>query len=364
MAPNKKIKMTKDWNRKSICSVGHEPRYPELFDLIIIGAGPAGMTAAVYAARRKMKILFICGEIGGQMNYANDISNWTGVAQSTGPGLRDQFYAHVKSVDNDNAHFDLWVRENEKVTGVSKVTEFPTEQGEGTENSHPERSVGSEVFYVATEGEQVFKSKTVLCTTGKKPRTLNIPGEDMAMKGNGLSFAATQDAPLYKDQEMVVIGGGNSAMDVTVQLMGFAKNITLMTNLDHLIGEACLMEKVKQSEKVNIKYEVNVEEILLDKNQKVRGVRLSQSGGDSFEHECEGIFEEIGQTPATKFLEGFVDLNEHKEIITDRLMNTNVPGFFAAGDCNNGHHKQVIVSAGEGAIGALQAYEYLLNHDV
>ena len=277
------------------------------------------------------------------MNYDNDISNWTGVAQSTGPGLRDQFFAHVKSVDNDNAHFDLWVRENEKVTGVSKV--------------------GNE-FFVATEGEHVFKSKTVLCTTGKKPRTLNIPGEDIAMKGNGLSFAATQDAPLYKDKTMVVIGGGNSAMDVTVQLMGFAKHVTLMTNLDHLIGEACLMEKVKQSDKVDIKYEVNVEEILLNNNDKVRGVRLTESRGEPFEFKCEGIFEEIGQTPATKFLAGFVDLNDQGEIITDRVMNTNVPGFFAAGDCNDGHHKQVIVSAGEGAVGALQAYEYLLNNDV
>ena len=335
--------MAKDWNRDGICSVGHEPRYPQIFDLIIIGAGPAGMTAAVYAARRKMKILFICGDIGGQMNYANDISNWTGVAQSTGPGLRDQFFSHVKKVDDDNAHFDLWVREKEKVSGVSKV--------------------GDE-FFVATEGKHVFKSKTVLCTTGKKPRTLGIPGEDIAMKGNGLSFAATQDAPLYKDKEMVVIGGGNSAMDVTVQLMGFAKHITLMTNIDKLMGEGCLMEKIKQSEKVTIKYNVNVEEVLLNADSKVRGVRLTEAGGEAVEHECEGIFEEIGQTPATKFLEGVVDLNDRGEIITNRVMNTNVPGLFAAGDCNDGYHKQVIVAAGEGAVGALQAYEYLLNHNI
>ena len=204
----------------------------------------------------------------------------------------------------------------------------------------------------------------MLCTTGKKPRTLNIPGEDIAMRGNGLSFAATQDAPLYKDKEMVVIGGGNSAMDVTVQLMGFAKKITLMTNLDHLIGEACLMDKVKASDKVEVKYEVKVEEVLLGKDHKVRGVRMQEGEGDAYEFACEGIFEEIGQTPATKFLEDLVELNEHQEIVTDRLMNTNVPGLFAAGDCNDGYHKQVIVSAGEGAVGALQAYEYLLKHDV
>lgn len=335
--------MSKDWSRDSVCSVGHEPRYPKLFDLIIVGAGPAGMTAAVYAARRKMKILFICGEIGGQMNYANDISNWTGVAQSTGPGLRDQFFSHVKRVDDDNAHFDLWVREKEKVAEVSKA---------------------KDEFTVITESGHTFKSKTVLCTTGKKPRVLGIPGESIAMKGNGLSFAATQDAPLYKDKEMVVIGGGNSAMDVTVQLMGFSKHITLMTNIDKLIGEACLMEKIKQSEKVTIKYNANVEEVLLDENSKVRAVRLTENKGEAYEHNCQGIFEEIGQTPATKFLEGLVGLNDRGEIITDRVMNTNVSGFFAAGDCNDGYHKQVIVAAGEGAVGALQAYEYLLKHDV
>lgn len=332
--------MIKDGNRQGICSVGHEPKYPEIFDLIIIGAGPAGMTAAVYAARRKMKILFICGDIGGQMNYANDISNWTGVAQSTGPGLRDQFFAHVKNVDDDNAHFDLWVRTKEQVVEVSKT---------------------EDQFSVTTDSGHTFKSKTVLCTTGKNPCTLGILGEEIAMKGNGLSFAATQDAPLYKDKNMVVIGGGNSAMDVTVQLMGFAKHITLMTNLNDLIGEACLMEKVENSDKIEIKYEVQVEEILLDKRNKVRAVRITEGGGVAYEHLCEGIFEEIGQTPATQFLNGFVDLNDQGEIITDRVMNTNVPGFFAAGDCNDGYHKQVIVAASEGAIGALQAYEYLLK---
>jgi len=298
------------------------------------------MTAAIYAARRKMKILLVCGNVGGQMNYCNDISNWTGVAQSTGPSLRDQFFAHVKKVDDDNAHFDLWVREKQKVSGVTKV---------------------GEEFFVATEGKHVFKAKTVLCTAGKIPRVLNIPGEDIAMQGNGLSFAATQDAPLYKDKKMVIIGGGNAAMDVAVQLMGFATHITLLTNLDHLIGEACLMEKVKKSEKVDIKYEVNVEEILLDKKQKVRGVRLTEGKGEAYELDCEGIFEEIGQVPATGFLNDFVELNEHGEIKTDRLMNTSVPGFFAAGDCNDGYHKQVVVAAGEGAVGALQAYEYLLK---
>ncbi len=332
----------KDWGREDSCTVNFSPPYPEVFDTIIIGAGPAGMTAAIYAARRKMKILLICGNIGGQMNYCNDISNWTGVAQSTGPNLRDQFFSHVKKVDDDNAHFDLWVREDERVQHI-------TQNDEG-------------VFAITTEKKNTFVTKTVVCTSGKKPRTLQIPGEQTAMKGNGLSFSATQDAPLYKDKKMVIIGGGNSAMDVAMQLDKFTDDITLMTNLDHLIGEACLAEKVKKADHIEVKYNIAVKEILLDDNDKVRGVVYSEDGSKDQTIECEGIFEEIGQTPATKFLEGFVDLNDQGEIVVDKVMNTSREGFFAAGDCNDGYHKQVIVAAGEGAIAALQAHEYLLKN--
>ncbi len=319
-----------------------EPDYPDVFDTIIIGAGPAGMTAAVYAARRKLKILLVCGNVGGQMNYASDISNWTGVAQSTGAGLREQFFSHVKNVDNDNDHFDLWVREDEK---VEKITQSD-----------------DRVFTVTTEKGDSFFSRTIVCTSGKKPRTLGIPGEDVAMKGNGLSFSATQDAPLYKDKKMVVIGGGNSAMDVSLQLDKFTDDIVIMTNIDKLIGEGCMMEKINKSPNIDVKYNTIVREVLLDDNSKVRGVRFTEDGGEEQEIECEGIFEEIGQTPATKFLEGFVDLNEQGEIITDRVMNTSRPGFFAGGDCNDGYHKQVIVAAGEGAVAALQAHEYILKN--
>lgn len=332
--------MTKDWQRASAESHQNNPKYPTIFDTIIIGAGPAGMTAAIYGARRKLKVLMICGEIGGQMNWCSDIANWTGVAQSTGPGLRDQFFEHVHQVDEDNEHFDLWLRENEKVNGVTKV---------------------ADEFFVATDGDKVFKAKTIICTAGKKPRVLNIPGEDIAMRGNGLSFSATQDSPLYKDKKMVVIGGGNSAMDVALQLDKFTDDITIMTNLDHLIGEEAMMEKIEASPHLQVKYEVDLQEILLDKNQKVRGVRLSEGGGEPYEFECEGIFEEVGQTPATSFVDGLVDLNDQGEIITDRVMNSSLSGFFAAGDCNDGYHKQVIVAAGEGAIAALQAHEYLLK---
>jgi len=322
--------------------VEFQPPYPQLFDTIIIGAGPAGMTAAIYGARRKMKILLICGEIGGQMMSSSDIENYTGVGQATGPELTKQFYNHVRKVDDDNDHYDLWVQENQKVVSVA---------GSFDEN-----------FKITTTLGEIFESKTVICTSGKIPRTLNVPGEKVAMNGNGLSFCATCDAPLYRNKKMVVIGGGNSAMDVTLQLEKFTDDITIFTHSDKLHGEVVMMEKIQNSSKIKIKYHISTEEILLNEKNKVKGVLISENKEKSYIFECEGIFEEIGQIPATKFLKDFIKLNDKDEIPTTRTCNTEIPGFFAGGDCTDQIHKQVIVAAGEGAIVALEAHEYILKH--
>jgi len=180
-----------------------DPEYPAIFDVIIIGGGPAGMTAAIYAARRKMKALIITGKTGGQMMWSSDIENYTGVGQATGPELTKIFFDHVKKVDADNDHFDLWVREEEKVLSIISKDNLFFIESKNKKNSEP---------------SQEFLSHTIVITTGKIPRTLNIPGESIAMKGNGLSFCATCDAPLYYDKHMAIIGGGNSAMDVAIQL--------------------------------------------------------------------------------------------------------------------------------------------------
>lgn len=329
-----------DWNRASRCEIAGEPPYPEIFDTIVIGAGPAGMTAGVYAARRKLKTLMICGNIGGQMKWASDIENWTGVTQATGTELTNQFYAHIKKIDDDNSHFDLWLRENEKAASIKKSADF---------------------FEITTDNDKSFKTKSIVIVSGKIPRTLQIPGEEIAMKGNGLSFSATSDAPLYEGKKMVVIGGGNSALDVSLQLAKYTDDITIMTNLDHLIGETCLMHRVEENPNIKVRYNIATKEVMLNKDNKVSGLKLSEDGQIDEIFECEGIFEEIGQTPATKFVEGVVELNDGKEIIVDRQMKTSVPGIFAAGDCTNEIHKQTIVAAGQGAIAALEAHEYVIK---
>lgn len=314
--------------------------YPDTFDTIIIGAGPAGMTAAIYAARRKMKILLICGEVGGQMVSSSDIENWTGVAQATGPELTKQFYDHVKKVDDDNDHFDLWVREFEFVQSVSGTFETG--------------------FEVITDTGKRFTSKTIICTTGKVPRTLKVPGEDIAMKGNGLSFCATCDSPLYRGKKMVVIGGGNSAMDAALQLDKYTDDITILVYENELMGETCMQEKLEESPRVTIISNADTKEILLNEKNRVRGVRYEKNGKEHVV-ECEGIFEEIGQTPATGFVSHIVKMNDEKEIETNRRCETSTKGVFAGGDCTTQPHKQVVVAAAEGAMCALEAHELLLR---
>ncbi|MEI7511645.1 MAG: FAD-dependent oxidoreductase [Candidatus Peregrinibacteria bacterium] len=318
-----------------------KPAPPKIFDVLIIGAGPAGMTAAVYASRRKMTIGLLCGHIGGQMMWSSDIENYTGVKQATGPELTSRFYSHIKKVHDDSEHFDLWVMEDQYVKTIS-----------GNFEEH---------FTITTEKGDTYTARTVVCTSGKIPKTLHVPGEEIAMKGNGLSFCATCDAPLYKDKKMVVLGGGNSAMDVVLQLQKFTDDITLITNIDHLIGEEVMMGKITMSPRVTVKYSTLTHEILLNEQGKVRAVLVSTHGGEQYEIACDGIFEEIGQMPATQFLEGFLPLNEGKEIPINRRCETSVKGFFAAGDCSDEPHKQVIVATGQGAIAALEAHELLLR---
>ncbi len=312
------------------------PKCPYVFDVIILGAGPAGMTAAIYAARRRMKALLICGKVGGQMMWSSDIENYTGTAQATGPELTKQFYEHIQKVDDDNASYDLWVREKEKVKKIKKE---------------------KDIFQVITDKKRTYRSRTIVVATGKIPKTLSVPGEKVAMAGNGLSFCATCDAPLYRNKKMAIIGGGNSAMDVGIQLLKITDSITIFVNTNHLIGETVLMEKILKHPKITVKYNAYVQEILLNKKKKVRGVSYMQEGKQK-EFLCEGIFEEIGQKPATEFLDGFLTLNAGREIPTNRRCHTKAKGVFAAGDCSDRPHTQVSDAAGEGAIAALEAHDF------
>lgn len=308
------------------------------YDLVIIGGGPAGMTAAVYAARRKLDTLMVAKTIGGQTAWSADIENYLGFNMVTGPDLTTKFYQHVKRFDDDNATFDL-----ELVEGVDVQSVAPAAGG----------------FTVTLADTRSATCRAVLVAAGKVPRMLKVPGEAELM-GKGVTFCATCDAPLFHGKTVAVVGGGNSALDATLQLRKLCPKVYVVTVNPALTGEQIMVDQVLASANVTVLTDCETLEIMGD--SKVTGVRLRhRATGLEEKISVQGVFEEIGYEPATEFLQGVVQLNEHHEVVIDTYNRTSVPGIFAAGDITTVPVKQIVVAAGEGAKAALQAYEYLLR---
>ncbi len=296
-----------------------------MYELIIIGAGPAGITASIYAARKSMKFLTIAKDIGGQAALSSDIENYTGYQYITGSELAKKFEEHVREFSADV-----------KYEEVVKV-----ESSDGT-------------FRVITE-KGSYDSKSLIVATGAKPRSLNVPGE-REFKNRGVTYCATCDAPLFPDKSVAVIGGGNSGLDATLQLERIAKKIYLIEISPALRGDVVMHEKVEKSDKVKVLVKTKVLEILGDKF--VTGIVVEQQG-KRVTLEVQGIFIEVGYIPNLDFMAGMVGLNDRGEITVDNHCRTSVDGIFAAGDVTDVPQKQIIVAAGEGAKAALSAYEYL-----
>ena len=297
-----------------------------MYDLITIGAGPAGITAAIYAARKKMNFLVITKDIGGQTTLSSDIENYTGYQYITGIELTGKFEEHMRE-------FDIELRELEEVVGIEKV---------------------DDTFRVKTK-KNVYETRTVIIASGAKPRTLNIPGE-VEFKNRGVTYCATCDGPLFADMEVAVIGGGNSALDATLQLINIASKIYLITINPTFRADKIMFEKVKGSSKVTILYNTRTLEVIGEK--MVKGLRV-ETKGEQRTLNVQGIFIEIGYVPNSDMASNLVKCNERGEIIVDNYNRTNVPGVFAAGDVTNVPQKQIIIAAGEGAKACLSAFEYL-----
>ncbi len=308
-----------------------------VLDCIIVGAGPAGMSAAVYAARRKVDTLVITDNIGGQTNWSAEIENYLGYEFMSGYELSQKFYQHLKKFDEQNEVYDLEVLPNDPVVKIE-----------------PE----NKIFRVTTDQSRQFKTRSVILACGARPRMLNIPGEDKLI-GKGVTFCATCDGPLYRNKTIAVIGGGNSAMEAVMYLAKLAKFIHLITINEELRGEQALIDEIQKLDNVKVYYSTETLEIMgQDKVEKIR-VKDKQSGEER-EIEVEGIFEEIGYTPNSDWLKDLVELNERGEVVIDEYNRTSVPGIFAAGDVSSVPFKQIIVAAGEGAKALLSAYNYLL----
>jgi len=303
----------------------------KLYDFIIIGAGPAGMTAAVYAARKKLDTLVISKDIGGQPLLTSGIENYMGYQYVTGPELMRKFEEQVKQ-------FPVALLTDEK---VAKLT------------------TGDKGFIISTTTDKKFRSRSVIIASGKRPRPLNVPGEK-ELTGRGISYCATCDAPLFGEMDVAVTGGGNSALTAVIDLLKYARRIYLIDVMPTLTADLTLIERAKESDKVEFYPEHLVKEIRgTDRVENI--VISSKNGGEDKTLSVSGVLVEIGLIPNSEFAKGLVKLNHLQEIVVDCECKTSVEGIFAAGDVTNVPEKQIIVAAGEGAKAALSTYNYLLQ---
>jgi len=301
-----------------------------MHDLIIIGGGPAGLTAAVYAARKKLDLVVLTKEFGGQPMWTMDIENYMGYQFISGPELMTKFEEQARR------HIENIVYE--EATGIAR-------NQDGT-------------FTVTTESGK-YNGKTVIIASGKRPRRLEVPGE-IEFTGRGVSYCATCDGPLFANKLVAVVGGGNSALQAAIELSTVAKKVYLVARSQYS-ADPVVIDKLKQAS--------NVEELqgYISKgiygNQFVEKIVIaSKDNRETQELIVQGIFVEIGLKPNSDFAAGLVELNNRNEIIVDCRCRTGVPGLFAAGDVTDGIDKQIVIAAGDGAKAALVAYEYLLHN--
>jgi NADH-dependent peroxiredoxin subunit F len=300
-----------------------------MYDCIIIGAGPAGMTAAIYTARKKLNTLVLAKEAGGQMVWSADVENYAGFSMITGAELTLKFQEHLASLKED-----LEVKLGVEVVSLEKnITSFVVEDKQGSQ----------------------YFSKAVIIASGKVPRHLGIPGETKLF-GKGVAVCATCDAPLYKQKNVVVVGGGNSALDAAVALSKVAQQVYIININKSLTGEEVVQDKLNKLPNVKVFNDAKITEILGEQN--VTGVKFEIFGQKPQQLAVSGVFIEIGYEPSHSF-DHLTEKNDHGEIKVDQNLQTNVSGLFAAGDINDAWGEQIIIAAGEGAKAAMAVSDYL-----
>jgi len=300
-----------------------------MFDLIIIGGGPAGITAGIYAARKKLNTLIITKEWGGQIIKASDIQNWPGEKSISGPDLMKKMVEHLKE-------FEIETREDKEVINLEKKNDN---------------------FLVRDDKDEEYETKTVIIATGKIPRSLNIPGEE-ELKGKGVSICSTCDAPMFKDKEVAVVGGGNAGFDAALDLTEYAKKIYILEFLEEMRGDSTTKEKLEKTGKIEFYTNIAVKEIKGTSFVESLIYENRDTGKDT-EIKVQGVFVAIGMMPKAGFAEGLVEFNEMGEIKVDRYGNTKTSGLFAAGDITDVEYEQIVIAGSEGAKSALAVYDYL-----
>ncbi len=302
----------------------------KIFDVVVIGAGPAGMSAAIYAARKNLTTVLVAYDLGGQMGTTYDIANYPGFQIITGPDLVQQLSEHV-----DQYHIEK--RIGEKVSGIVQEGRCKSIQ--------------------LSSGKKIL-TKAVIIATGASKRKLGIPGEKQ-LQGKGVVYCSTCDGPLFKDMIVAIVGGGNSGLEAAIEMDSIAKKVYFISSGDWT-GDQILQDKIASTKNVEtLKFYKPIE---IHGEEKVSGLTVDDvRTGERRTIDVEGVFIEIGLFPASDFALDLLDTNDRGEIIVDRHGKTGVRGIFAAGDVTDNKEKQVIVAAGEGAQAALAAFEYLVR---
>ncbi len=303
----------------------------EPFDVLVVGGGPAGASAAVYAARKGVRTGIVAERFGGQVNDTMSIENIIGIKATEGPKFVASLEAHVLDYPVD-------VMKAQRVKNIEK----------------------KQLIEVELENGAVLKSKTVILSTGARYRQLGVKGEQ-EFKNKGVAYCPHCDGPLFKGKDVAVVGGGNSGVEAAIDLAGIVNHVTLLQNTGELIADTVLQERLRSLPNVTIITNALTSEITGDRT--VNGIEYIDAVTKEKHHVAlDGVFIQIGLLPNTEFLEGSVQLNERGEIVTDRNGATDIAGVFAAGDCANSAYKQIVISIGAGATAALSAFDYLIRH--
>ncbi len=301
-----------------------------VYDVLVVGAGPAAVTAAIYAARKALDVAVVGDEPGGQIRNTATIENWPGMLEVGGAELADRFRRHME-------HYPLAEGLHQRVAKVDR---------------HPE-----EGFVVETDSGDRLRARTVVYCAGKRYRTLGVPGESRFL-GRGIAFCATCDAPLHRDHRVVVVGGGNSAFTAARDLLPWAREIHIVNILPDFQADPVLQDAVRGSPRVHLHPGMEVVEFLGD--DRLRGVRLrAVRGEDLRDLPADGVFLEIGLVPNTGPVARLLDIEPGAEVPVAPDQSTPVPGLFAAGDASSEPVKQIVVAAGAGAKAALSAHAFL-----
>lgn len=308
------------------------------YDVLIVGGGPAGAAAAVYAARKGIRTGIVAERFGGQTMDTLGIENYISVLETEGPKFAAALEAHVR-------HYGVDLMTLQRVAKLEPAAQL------------------GDYARVVLENGGVLKARTVILATGARWKNINVPGEQ-EYKTKGVAYCPHCDGPLFKGKDVAVIGGGNSGVEAAIDLAGVVGSVTLLEFADALRADQVLVDKLKSLPNVTIHTSAQTTEITGD-GQKVDGLRYTDRvTGEERRIDLAGVFIQIGLVPNTEFLKGTIELSKFGEIIIDPKCATSVPGIYAAGDVTTVPYKQIVIAAGEGSKAALSAFDHLIRTSV